>query len=71
MEISKSLVINGLKIEKGERKQLEIVIAKLYDHTDITIPVEVIRGKEDGPVMFVSGAIHGDEINGVDRKSVV
>lgn len=66
METEKSLVINGLTIEKGERKQLEIVIAKLYDHTDITIPVEVIRGKEDGPVMFVSGAIHGDEINGVE-----
>lgn len=66
METEKSLVINGLTIEKGERKQLEIVIAKLYDHTDITIPVEVIRGKEDGPVMFVSGAIYGDEINGVE-----
>ncbi len=33
METEKSLVINGLTIEKGERKQLEIVIAKLYDHT--------------------------------------
>jgi len=66
MDIEKNLVINGTKIEKGKRKQLEIVIAKLYDHTDITIPVEVIRGKEEGPVMFVSGAIHGDEINGVE-----
>ena len=66
MYIEKNLVINGTKIEKGKRKQLEIVIAKLYDHTDITIPVEVIRGKEEGPVMFVSGAIHGDEINGVE-----
>jgi uncharacterized protein len=66
MDTEKGFVINGVKIEKGQRKQLEIVIAKLYDHTDITIPVEVIRGKESGPVMFVSGAIHGDEINGVE-----
>jgi predicted deacylase len=64
--MEKDFVINGVKIEKGERKQLEIVISKLYDQTDITIPVEVIRGKEDGPVMFVSAAIHGDEINGVE-----
>ena len=66
MDTEKGFVINGVKIEKGQRKQLEIVIAKLYDHTDITIPVEVICGKESGPVMFVSGAIHGDEINGVE-----
>ena len=66
MDVEKDFVINGIKIEKGERKQLEIIIAKLYDYTDITIPVEVIRGKENGPVMFVSGAIHGDEINGVE-----
>jgi predicted deacylase len=26
----------------------------------------VIRGKEDGPILFVSAAIHGDEINGVE-----
>lgn len=62
----KDFVINGVKIEKGERKQLEIVFAKLYDQTDMTIPVEVIRGKVDGPVMFISAAIHGDEINGVE-----
>lgn len=66
MDTEKGFVINRVKIEKGQRKQLEIVIAKLYDHTDITIPVEVICGKESGPVMFVSGAIHGDEINGVE-----
>ncbi len=66
MGTEKDFVINGIRIEKGERKKLEIVIAKLYDHTDITIPVEVICGKESGPVMFVSGAIHGDEINGVE-----
>jgi len=66
MSIKKDFIINGIKIERGERKQLEIIVAKLYDHTDITIPVKVIRGKEDGPTMFVSAAIHGDEINGVE-----
>lgn len=66
MGIEKDFIINGIKIEKGKKKQLEIIVAKLYDHTDITIPVKVIRGKEDGPTMFISAAIHGDEINGVE-----
>ncbi len=30
------------------------------------MPVQVVSGKQDGPVLFVSAAIHGDEINGVE-----
>jgi len=61
---SKELVIGGVSIAPGRRKQIELPIAKLFDYTELTIPVEVVRGKEDGPVLFVSAAIHGDEING-------
>lgn len=58
--------IDGVLIKKGQRKRFEILAAKLFDHTEMTIPVEVIRGKEDGPCMFISSTIHGDEINGVE-----
>lgn len=61
-----TLSIAGQKIHAGERKQLSITLAKLYDFTDMKIPVSVWRGKEDGPTLFISAAIHGDEINGVD-----
>lgn len=60
------LTIGGEEIERGTRKQLALTVAKLYDFTDMKIPVEVVRGIEDGPTLFVSAAIHGDEINGVD-----
>ncbi|MBU0680326.1 MAG: succinylglutamate desuccinylase/aspartoacylase family protein [Proteobacteria bacterium] len=32
----------------------------------MTLPVHVVHGKKDGPVLFISAAIHGDEINGVE-----
>lgn len=60
------LQIANVKIPRGKRAKLEIPFAKLYDHTEMTIPVEVVRGTEDGPTLFVSAAIHGDEINGVE-----
>lgn len=60
------LIIADQEILPGERRQLSLTLAKLYDFTDMKIPVAVWRGKEDGPTMFVSAAIHGDEINGVD-----
>jgi predicted deacylase len=60
------LTIAGEEILPGERRQLALTVAKLYDFTDMKIPVEVVRGTEPGPTLFVSAAIHGDEINGVD-----
>ena len=60
------LSIGGEEILPGERRQLALTVAKLYDFTDMKIPVEVVRGFEPGPTLFVSAAIHGDEINGVD-----
>ena len=58
--------IAGQNIRKGERKIVNLQVAKLYDFTEMSIPVEVIRGKKDGPTLFITAAIHGDEINGVE-----
>lgn len=63
---SSPLVIGGVEIEPGQRQKINIPVAKLYDYTEMSIPVEVVRGKEPGPVLFVSAAIHGDEINGCE-----
>lgn len=64
--VKQALVIGGTSIPAGKRKQIELPVAKLFDYTEMTVPVEVVRGKEAGPVLFLSAAIHGDEINGVE-----
>ncbi len=60
------LKIGGHTIGPGERKRIDLEVASLYDYTKVSIPIEVIRGKEHGPTLFISAAIHGDEINGVE-----
>lgn len=60
------LKIGTEKILPSERKKFQLEVASLYDYTKLYIPVEVIRGKEEGPILFISAAIHGDEINGVE-----
>lgn len=62
----KDFVIAGQSIPPGEKRKIPLQVAKLYDFTEMSIPVEVICGKKPGPVLFVSGAIHGDEINGTE-----
>lgn len=59
-------IIAGEEVLPGERRQISLTTAKLYDFTDMKMPVVVIRGKENGPTLFISAAIHGDEINSVD-----
>ena len=61
-----SMIFGKEKVVAGQRKRFWLEVASLYDYTKLKIPVEVIRGKRDGPVLFISAAIHGDEINGVE-----
>jgi len=60
------LVIGGVKIKPGENVMIDIPLPQLYTHTPMTLPVHVIRGKRRGPRLFVSAAIHGDELNGIE-----
>jgi len=53
-------------VAPGSRLQIDVPVARLYTHTPLHIPVEVVHGRKEGPVLLVCGGIHGDEINGVD-----
>lgn len=63
---TRSFKVCGQIFEPGDRGIVQLEVGHLYDFTEMNIPVEVIRGVEDGPILFLSGAIHGDEINGVE-----
>lgn len=59
-------IIDGQSIAKGERCTIDLALPKLYTHTRLHMPLQVVRGRKEGPCLFVSAAIHGDEINGVE-----
>ena len=61
-----SLFIGDTEIKAGSRVKLSLTSAKLYTDTEMSIPVEVIRAKRQGPTIFISAAIHGDELNGIE-----
>ncbi|MBD8525241.1 succinylglutamate desuccinylase/aspartoacylase family protein [Pseudomarimonas arenosa] len=58
--------IGGQKIKAGERATVELPLSVLSNHQPVTLPVHVVHGRKDGPVFFLSAAIHGDEITGVE-----
>ncbi len=61
-----SIFINGTRINAGQRETIELPLGTLYTHTPLSMPVHVICGQKPGPRLFVSAAIHGDELNGVE-----
>ena len=58
--------LGGVSVPAGTRAVVDLPIARLYTHTDLSMPVEVINGRRAGPRLFVCAAIHGDELNGVE-----
>ena len=60
------LTIAGTEISLGQSVLVDIPLPDLYMHTSLSMPVDVIRGRRKGPILFVSAAVHGDEINGVE-----
>lgn len=54
----------GQKIPLGESCNLALPVSQSYSGSDVTLPVRVVRGKEPGPAVMISAAVHGDELNG-------
>lgn len=61
-----SITINGITLSAGQRETIDLPLGTLYTHAPLSMPVHVICGKRSGPRLFVSAAIHGDELNGVE-----
>lgn len=57
--------LGGEVIPRGVNVTINIDLPKLYN-TPTQLPIRVIRGKKDGPIVFISAAIHGDELNGIE-----
>ena len=58
--------IGEAAVEPGTQVVVDLPVSRLSNHTPVTLPVRVFHGRRDGPTLFVSGVIHGDEIIGVE-----
>ncbi|MCF3651215.1 succinylglutamate desuccinylase/aspartoacylase family protein [Synoicihabitans lomoniglobus] len=59
------LIIGGQTIAAGTRAEIRLKVSETYFGDDVSIHLRVIRAKKPGPAVFVTAAIHGDELNGV------
>jgi predicted deacylase len=66
MTKNREIRIGDTLVEPGARAEIMLPVADLYTATSLAMPVQVVCGRKTGPVLFVSAAIHGDELNGVE-----
>ncbi|MEQ8333781.1 succinylglutamate desuccinylase/aspartoacylase family protein [Nisaea sp.] len=59
-------VIGGVSVAAGTRQTVDLPVSVLSDHTQVNLSVHVVHGRRPGPTLFVSAAVHGDEVIGVE-----
>ena len=58
--------IGGEVVAAGRRAAVDLPIAMLSNHSPAVLSVLVVHGARPGPTVFVSAALHGDEVLGVE-----
>lgn len=58
------LEIGDSIIAPGERRDAALVLSHSYSGAPVTLPLTVWRARQPGPTVFVTAAVHGDEVNG-------
>ena len=58
--------IAGQQVAAGTSATIEIPVSRLSTNTEVSLRIRVVHGAKPGPVIFVSGSVHGDEIIGVE-----
>lgn len=61
-----AVTIGSEEVPPGHRRIVDLQVADLYTHTPMMMPVHVINGRESGPTVFITAALHGDELNGIE-----
>ncbi len=59
-------VMSGVEVKAGTRQTVNLPVSVMSDHTPVTMSTHIVHGRKPGPTLFVSAAIHGDEIIGVE-----
>ena len=63
--VATPITINNLTVEPGETADLKMFVGRLPSGARIHIRGQIKHAEEKGPVVLITGGVHGDEINSV------
>lgn len=59
-------MVGGVSVPPGRKTRIELSFGRGPTGSAASLPVVVINGRASGPTIWISAAIHGDELNGID-----
>jgi len=62
----RTITIGNVTVPQGTTSHLKVKISESFTSQPVHIPISVINGAHPGPTFFISAALHGDELNGVE-----
>ena len=62
--MKKNISIGGITANPGEKVKGKISAGMFSTGTEVYLPVIIINGVKDGPVIWVNACVHGNELNG-------
>lgn len=66
MPVRESFPIGGVRVRAGTSRELSLPITRLVTGAEVTVPLRIVHGREDGPVLWLTAATHGDEVVGIE-----
>lgn len=63
---AEAFTFDGGRVDPGETEEFRYPVTETYLGDPVRIPVTIINGPRPGPTIFLSAAIHGDELNGIE-----
>lgn len=64
-KINEPITVGDVTVQPGRKVQIELPFARVVTGATESLPVKVINGRSAGPNIWLSAAIHGDELNGI------
>ena len=65
------LTVGGVAVRRGSAVRVDLPVSGLPVGPEVTLPCMVVHGRGEGPRIWLSAAIHGDELNGIEIISRV
>ena len=61
-----AITLGNVSVNRGEKARIRLPIASYYGQARVSLPIQVVAGKQEGPILFVNACLHGDEVNGIE-----
>lgn len=58
--------LHDTRVGAGTRARVDLPVARLATGEWVHLSVQVVHGAREGPTVWLSGAVHGDELDGVE-----